>query len=336
MISSRGVLVSGAPFIHDSRTMAHDTWIVSLLLLPVLALETLLTGWGTLAGALAAILAALAADAIQSVLRHRFELDDGSAFLTGLLIALTLPPGAPVYAPIGASLFAILAVKGAFGGLGNNWMNPALGGVAFAWLDWGSAITATGHERGIAMSPPFVQGLPSLISNFDDRLTSLFNGLIFQPLGARMPSGYFATMLGVGPGGTAGLPVGLVLAASAALIGFRIIRWQIPAAMIAFFVGPVWLFGGVSASGMFAGDALGLSLSGPLLLVAFFMATDPVTSPSRTLDTLIFGAGCGLIAFFFVQFGAPSFAPLLGVLFMNSLTPLIEGIGTRRAKMEGA
>ncbi|HUX40907.1 MAG TPA: RnfABCDGE type electron transport complex subunit D [Rectinemataceae bacterium] len=333
MISSREVLVSGAPFIHDHRTTARSAWLVSFMLLPILLWETLLSGWGTLGAAAASISVALAADLLQSGLRRRFELDDGSAFLTGLLIALALPLKPPLYAPIAASAFAILVIKGAFGGLGNNWMNPALGGVAFAWLNWGPSLAASQGSTPASLPLAFVSTLPSLVSGFDDRVTGLLNTLLFQPLGASLPSGYVASMLGVESNGTIGLPVGLALAASAALIGFRVIRWQIPAAMFLFFIAPFWAFGGLASSGLFSGDVLGQTLAGSFLLVAFFMATDPVTSPSRTGQMIIFGAGCGLIAFLFVEFGAPAFAPLFGVLFMNALMPFIEGIRWPRAKL---
>ena len=336
LTSSRELLVSGAPFIHDQRTTARDTWLVSISLLPLLLWETLLAGWGTLEGAAAAILAAILADLAQSGLRRRFELDDGSAFLTGLLIALSLPLKSPLYAPVAASAFAIIVVKGAFGGLGNNWMNPALGGVAFAWLNWGPSL-AEGLRGSTAPSPlHFAIALPSLISGLDDWLAGFLNTLLFQPLGATMPSGYVASLLGLGSSGAVVLPVGLVLAASASLIGFRVIRWQIPASMFLFFILPVWAFGGLATSGFFSGDALGQSLSGPFLLVAFFMATDPVTSPSRTAEMIFFGGGCGLLAFLFVEFGASAFAPMLGVLFMNTLMPLIRLPGLPRAKVGGS
>jgi electron transport complex protein RnfD len=329
--------VSGAPFIHDHRTTARSAWLVSFTLLPLLVWETLLSGWGILGAAAAAIVAALVADLLQSGLRRRFELDDGSAFLTGLLIALALPLKPPLYAPIAASAFAILVIKGAFGGLGNNWMNPALGGVAFAWLNWGPSLAETLRNSPTASPLSFASTLPTLVSGFDDRVTGFLNALLFQPLGANLPSGYMASMLGLGANGAVGLPVGLALAASAALIGFRIIRWQIPAAMVLFFIAPVWAFGGLESSGLFSGDVLGQTLAGSFLLVAFFMATDPVTSPSRTGPMIIFGGGCGLIAFLFVEFGAPAFAPLFGVLFMNALMPFIEGLRWPRVKLgEGA
>lgn len=337
MISSREVLVSGAPFIHDHRTTARSAWLVSFTLLPLLLWETLLSGWGTLGSASAAIAAALLADLLQSGLRRRFELDDGSAFLTGLLVALALPLKPPLYAPIAASAFAILVIKGAFGGLGNNWMNPALGGVAFAWLNWGPSLAESLLNSPGPSPLPFVSTLPTLVSGFDDRVTGYLNTLLFQPLGANLPSGYVASMLGLGTNGAIGLPIGLALAASAALIGFRVIRWQIPASMALFFIVPVWAFGGLSTTGLFSGDVLGQTLAGSFLLVAFFMATDPVTSPSRAGQMIIFGGGCGLIAFLFVAFGAATFAPLFGVLFMNALMPFIERIRWPRAKLgEGA
>ncbi|HUX37138.1 MAG TPA: RnfABCDGE type electron transport complex subunit D, partial [Rectinemataceae bacterium] len=166
MKATRRVLVSGAPFIHGARTAARDAWFVSALLVLVLVWESLLSGWGSLIVAGVAVGTALLAELLQSGLRRRFELDDGSGFLTGLLIALALPPGLPIYVPIVAAAFAILVVKGAFGGLGNNWMNPALGGLAFAWLDWPSQFTTALHSA----SPlaPLLPNLPHLLVGFDE------------------------------------------------------------------------------------------------------------------------------------------------------------------------
>ncbi len=322
MTATRRVLVSGAPFIHGARTTARDAWFVSALLVLVLGWESLLSGWGLPLSAAASVAAALLAEVLQSGLRRRFELDDGTAFLTGILIALVLPQGLPLYIPIVASAFAILVVKGAFGGLGNNWMNPALGGLAFAWLDWPSQFSAALHAT--SSLSPILPSLPGLIVGFDEWVSASLNSFLFQPLGATMPSGYFATLLGLGSGGLPGLPMGLVLVLSTVLIGKRIIHWQIPASMFLFFALPIWVFGDVGSADFFSGDALGHSLAGSFLLVAFFMATDPVTSPSKQARMIIFGGASGLIAFLFVYFGAPALAPILAVLFMNSLMPFID------------
>lgn len=321
MKSTRALLVSGAPFIHDVRSTARDAWLVSLLLLPVLVWEVLLSGWDQAYLALLAVGAALLADLAQSGLRRRFELDDGSAFLTGLLIALSLPRGLPLQAALLASAFAILVVKGAFGGLGGNWMNPALGGLAFAWLNWPKDFAAA---LGGVPASPLLPGIQSFVGGLDAGLTGLLNSIFFRPLGADLPAGLFQGLFGLKEGGILSLPLVFVLLASLALIGLGIIRWPIPAAMFLSFALPTWIFGALPSGGFFAGDPLGQSLGGSFLLVAFFMATDPVTSPSRLGRMLLFGGGAGLLCFALSSAGASLLAPLVAVLAMNALQPLID------------
>jgi len=102
--------------------------------------------------------------------------------------------------------------------------------------------------------------------------------------------------------------------------------------MFAFFALPIWIFGDRGSGGPFSGDALGHSLAGVFLFVALFMATDPVTSPSRTAKMVIFGSGSGLIAFAFAYSGAPAPAPILAVLFMNIVMPFVDEAGHRIAR----
>lgn len=329
MKPTRKILVSGAPFIHDSRTSARDAWLVVATLLPVLGWRVLLSGPPVLAAAGLSVLAALVSDALQSGLRRKFELDDGSACVSGLVVSLLLPIGVPLYIPVAASAFAILVVKGAFGGLGNNWMNPALGGVAFAWLDW-PALLSAGEKLAASGHALVAAGLASSIGVIDDRFGALANAWFFQPLGANLPPGYFAGLLGLGP--VPGPAMAIVLAASTILIGQRVIRWQVPAAMFGSYALGAWIFGDVANGLWFAGDPLGRTLGGSFLLVAFFVATDPVTSPSRPWRMLVFGVGAGILSLLFSELGEKSLGPVIGVLVMNVLMPLLEEILERIPK----
>ncbi len=130
------------PYIHAGVRTPAFAWITAACLAPA-------AGWGVLCyGAAAAVVLAVAVGSALVVelaaagLRRRFTLDDGSALLTGLLVGLSLPPGAPWYVAAAASGFGIAVVKQGFGGLGRNWMNPALAGRAFAALSWPSAMSS--------------------------------------------------------------------------------------------------------------------------------------------------------------------------------------------------
>jgi electron transport complex protein RnfD len=267
--------------------------------------------------------AATLADVVQSGCRRRFELADGSAMLTGLLIGFSMSAEVPFFVPAAASAFAILVVKGAFGGLGGNWMNPALAGITFAWINWPSAMAAPVH------APLTAALLPSILPHsIDAGVTSTLNLFPFSPLGATLPTGYAGMFLGFQAGRIGELSALLLLGASTILIGRRILRWQVPASIFLGLAVLEWVFG-ATGGGLFGGDPLGAVLSGPFFLIAFFMATDPVTSPSRRLPMVLYGLGIGAIAYLVRHFGAASEALVYAVLVMNCFVPLLEGI--RRA-----
>jgi len=294
----------------------------------------------------ASILSALAGEAFAGALRRRFTLPDGSAFLTGLLVGLAMPSGIPPAIPAAAALFAVLVVKGAFGGLGSNWMNPALAGIAFAlicWPDqmsaWAMPLAADGlggatplalaressHAAGSNLD--FLLSGGAAFSNADGAVTDALNRALFSRLGADLPYGYVGLLIG-NKGGAIGEASGfLILASSLVLLARRMIRWEIPASMLAAFSIAAWTFGGLgSGQGLFSGDLLFSLLSGSLLLVAFFMATDPVTSPSSRRGMLVYGAGIGLIAFALRSLGSAPEATAFAVILMNCAVPAISAL----------
>jgi electron transport complex protein RnfD len=301
---------------------------------------------------LASIVAAVAGEGVLNLLRGKTSLVDGSAFLTGFLIGLSMPPSVPLYVPVLASLFAICIVKGAFGGLGSNWMNPALGGVVFALLNWPGAMGTWSWPRhlaglaGVSGATPlgFVhQGLGTgpagdplsilggggyHITSFDSGITSTLNGAFFGFFGVDLPSGYIDLLVGNKAGAIGELSGLLLLLGSVVLISRKVIRWQLPAAILGSFGLMTWIFGGLSyGAGFFSGDILFELLSGSLILVAFFMATDPVTSPSTGLGMVLYGFGIGLLSFAFRRWGSSSEGAAFAVILMNCLVPGINRIG---------
>jgi electron transport complex protein RnfD len=322
---SGSLLVGGAPFIHEGNSTAGASWLTIAALAPSLAWGCLVLGLRSLAVVGVAIFAAVVADLLQSASRRRVELGDGTAVLTGLMIGFSMPATVPVAIPAAASLFAILVVKGAFGGLGNNWMNPALAGVSFAWLNWPGAMTATGIP---ADSGP---GGAAALALFRDRgfpdsgLTSYLNNYFFSPLGATLPDGYLGLVFGFRNGGIGELSGLLLLAASSILVARRIVRWQIPLSIFLSFAALEWTFGGLArGNALWSGDVLGSVFSGSFLLVALFMATDPVTSPSRRIQMCIYGAGIGFLTFALRIYGPRPEAMAFAVIMANCFVPLME------------
>lgn len=366
MKRAKALSMGNAPFIFAKRTSASLVWGTSAALLPAIGWAIYCFGLPAAIVVASAILGALVGEAIAGGLRRRFTLADGSAFLTGLLVGMAMPPGISPYIPAVASFFAMSVVKGAFGGLGSNWMNPALAGIAFALINWPSAMRAwelphqlagisgvsgasplgfAGAHLGIAgagagpMDALAAGGMK--FSGIDASITEALNRGIFGRLGADLPSGYIDLLIGNKVGALGELSALFILAASIILLSRRMIRWEIPASIVGSFAVLTWIFGGLpSGNGFFAGDVLFSVLGGSFLLVAFFMAPDPVTSPSSRPGMLLYGIGIGLLTFVLRAFGSSAEGTAFAVILMNCGLPAIARLDTkahlRRAAKAGA
>ncbi|MBN2873974.1 MAG: RnfABCDGE type electron transport complex subunit D, partial [Spirochaetales bacterium] len=163
------------PYTHDWRTSANATWIASATLVPMVLWSSMLYGSFAVRVWVVSIAVAMISEAVASGLLGKWTLGDGSAVLTGLLIASAMPPGVPWYVPASSAAFAIFIVKAAFGGLGSNWMNPALAGLAFAYGNWPMAMRQflvpkmVSGVDGVSASTPlyFAKGLSG---GFDGRV----------------------------------------------------------------------------------------------------------------------------------------------------------------------
>jgi len=346
-MSSTAVRVSAHPAPHVRRAASTPAliWSAALCLLPAAAWGILVFGIPAALLLAASIGSALICELLTGLLRREFTLLDGSAFLTGLMVGCLLPAGAPLYVPTAASAFAILVVKQTFGGLGRNWMNPALAGVVFARVSWtgvfgalvstrwtgpaqvpldalAAAISAPGSAAGRALDVLAAAGYP--VSGVDGRVVGWLNARL-APLGLSLPPGSLDLLAGIRAGGVGEVAVPLLLAGAAVLAVRRVIRWQLPAAHLATFALLTWAFGGFGAGGgFFTGDVVFHLLAGSLLLVAFFMATDPVTSPLTLTGMIVYGIGLGAATFLLRFYGSmPDGAPL-AVLLMNCTVPLID------------
>jgi electron transport complex protein RnfD len=348
MRRARSLVVGPAPYVYRRQTTASLMWGTVAALSPAVAWGLYSFGARAAVPLLAAIGAALAGEAAIAALSKRFTLLDGSAFLTGLLIGMAMPPNISPIVPAASALFAVIAIKGAFGGLGSNWMNPALGGIAFALLNWPrsmnawmvprqvadavSAATPLGILRDrLASAPAGSNTLDLLVAggmrftDFDRGVTEALNGGFFSRLGADLPAGYVDLLVGNRPGAIGEISGFLILAASIILISRRMLRWEIPATIVASFSILVWIFGGIPfGKGFFAGDVLFSLLTGSFLLVAFFMASDPVTSPSTKGGMILYGTGIGFLAFILRQFGSGHEGSAFAVLMMNCLVPILD------------
>jgi electron transport complex protein RnfD len=251
--------------------------------------------WIMLASTVTAVLVEFV---IKKARKKNFKMD-GSALITGLLLALTLPPRIPIWMVVIGSAFSIALAKEAFGGLGFNIFNPALAGRAFLAISFPTQMTKW-----------FLPG------NFaPDAVTSaspLGEGFVMEGTKANFYKDLFFGNIAGSIGETSAL---LIIIACVILIIFRIIDWKIPVVYVATVIVMSLIFGE---------DVLFQILAGGLLFGAVFMATDYVTSPITPLGKIIFAAGCGLITFIIRKYGAMPEGVCFAILVMNGFTPLID------------
>ncbi|PIE05197.1 MAG: Na+-transporting NADH:ubiquinone oxidoreductase subunit D [Spirochaetales bacterium] len=286
-------VISSSPQIHARGSTRSVMWWVIAALIPAGVWSVVLFGLRPLLVILTATAAAVACEALLNALFKRPQtIGDLSAVVTGLLIAYNMPPHVPLFVPAAASVFAIAVVKWSFGGLGANWMNPALAGRVFVFFSWGKAMTQWTFPR--------VPGAADAVSGP-------------TPLGSIIP------------GSLGEMSALLLIAGGLFLVILRIVDWEIPLAYLGSFAFLIWLFDGMQyGSGAFSGDVVFHLCSGGLMLGAWFMATDMVTTPLTRRGRLIFGLGCGFFTFVIRRFGNLPEGVSLAIIFMNILTPLID------------
>ncbi len=349
-----GMMACDPPQYHDRSSTARIMWAVTLCLVPAAGWGVYLYGSRALLVLAAAVGSAVVCEAAAARLASRATLRDGSAVLCGLLVGMSLSPAVPLFIPVVASAFAILVVKWSFGGLGGNWMNPALAGrvfVAFSWpgfmATWVTPRTLAGVD-GLAAATPLgvVQsagpdrlaapltllreaGYP--VSAIDGSVTSWLNVHVLGPIGVNLPSGYVDLFVGNVAGSIGEASALLLLLGTIVLFARRIITWHIPAALFIGFAVCTSAFGGLETEqGLFAGDVLFSVLTGGFVLATFYMATDPVTSPLTGAGMLIYGAGAGILTFVLRAYGQFPESVALAIILMNTVVPVIDRFCTPR------
>jgi len=341
-------LIEPAPQIHHRDSTARIMWTVTLCLVPAGMWGVYVFGMRVLAVLAVSVLSAVLAEFVMSkVLGQESTIQDGSAFLTGLLIGYNLPPSIPYYIPVLASLFAIVIVKWTFGGLGHNWMNPALAGRVFVFFSWTGQMTVwtmpktmdavdsvssasvlgylkTGllDYQGSETGPmAFLRNAGYPQSSMDMRVTEWLRGIF----GDGFSGGYWDLFAGNVPGCIGEISALLLLLGAVFLFYKKIITWEIPVSYLVSFSFFLWIFGGLRFnSGYFHGNILFHLLSGGLMLGVFYMATDMVTSPLNTRGMLIYGAGAGFLTFLIRIFGSFPEGVSLAIILMNIFVPMIN------------
>lgn len=262
---------------------------------------------------------------VRFMLKRASTLGDFSALVTAVLLAFNLPPDLPLWMAALGSIFAIGVTKWAFGGLGNNFINPALAGRAFLLASYPAAMTIfsptrLGSINGMSSSLDAVSGATPLAAFKESVKAGTLNIADIQQA---LPDLFTGNVGGcIGETSAIALLIGVLI-----LLYKRIISLDIPAAYIGTVFILFWLFSGSSPS-LFSADSFIVPvfhvLAGGLLLGALFMATDMVTSPITPKGRIVFGIGCGVLTFVIRKFGGYPEGVSYSILIMNLFVPLID------------
>jgi Na+-translocating ferredoxin:NAD+ oxidoreductase subunit D len=352
------MMIGSAPHIHASQSTASMVFCVIACLLP----QAVFGVWafGPRAAAVMALCVATAALAETACTwkRRPFAVTDGTAVLTGLIVAFTMPPAVPLYIPVAASAFATFVAKWTFGGTGSNWINPALSGMAFARLSWPAAFeqwilpnTVTGIDGVSGASPIRLANAGMALATgtspmdaavsagfkpteFANGIADFANGTLYGFLNVRIPPGYFDLLFGNKSGTIGEGCAALLLLGGVILMAAKVVRTEIPVAFISTFLILEYAFGALPSQGsLFGGDMLFSLLSGSVILTAFFLAPDPVTSPIGFTARVAYGMLIGLLSFLFRTFGlcqdGSGFAVLMANCVSSSLDEAVTALKRR-------
>jgi Na+-translocating ferredoxin:NAD+ oxidoreductase subunit D len=320
--SSALLHISATPYLRCGNSVPTIMRHVLIALLPATAAALLFFQINALILITMSISAAVLTEFLAAALFKRpASLHDYSAAVTGLLFALTLPPLTPWWMAAAGSVFAIAVVKFAFGGLGQNLLNPALAARALLLIVFYNTMTTGWTE-------PYLGTMAGVDTVSKATPLALFDELLLSgALETRYLQDSLIHLLIGNTGGSIGETSFLALLLGAAWLWIKkIISFRIPLAFILSFFVLTWLF---HANGdYFTPKALlipvFMTCSGGLALAAFFMANDTTTSPITPFGRILFGIGCGVFTFAIRQFTLLAEGVCFAILFMNLLKPLIE------------
>lgn len=296
-------VVSGTPHVRSKESIQSIMRDVIIALVPATAAGIYYFGINALILVIAAIASAVAFEAIcQKVMKKPVTVSDLSAVVTGLLLAMNLPAAAPIWVAIVGSAFAIIFGKQLFGGLGQNFINPALAGRAFLLASYPTEMTTWSVPNGLEVADAATYATP---------LAQLKAGHLDASLGE--------LILGQ-CGGTIGETCAIALIIGGVYLLYKhVISWKIPVIYIATVA---ILFGVIGRHGVRM--PLQEIMAGGVMLGGIFMATDYASSPVTPKGQIIFAVGAGLITYLIRTFGGYPEGVSYSILIMNCCVPLIE------------
>lgn len=312
--------VSGSPHVHADQPVQKIMWGVVIALVPAYLVSLWYFGLGALIASVVAVASCLAVEYVVAryILKQAPTIWDGSAVVTGLLLAFNVPSNIPWWQLLIGSIFAIAVAKMSFGGLGKNPFNPALAGRVFMLISFPVDMTSWPlplQNRFVlvdALTGPTSLGIVK---------EGVKNGETLTQLSAQLPSQLDMFVGGIG--GSLGEVSALALLIGGVYMLYKkIITWHIPVSYlltVVLFTGILWLIDPLTYI-----DPVFHLLAGGLMLGAIFMATDMATSPMTWQGMLLYGFGCGVLTVLIRVWGAYPEGVSFAILIMNAVTPLIN------------
>ena len=317
---SQPIIVSASPHVHSDRTSKKLMYDVVIALIPAFLVSLYVFGISAFIVTAVAVISCLLFEYLiqKYLMKANVTIGDGSALITGILLAFNLPPGLPIWMIIVGSLVAIGVAKLSFGGLGFNLFNPALIGRVFLLVSFPVQMTMwpTAVENNTTIADAVTGATP---------LGMIKEGLMFgdtmSVISAKIPS-TLEMFLGITGGSIGEMSALALLLGGLYLLYRKVITWHIPVTMLvtmAVMTGIFWVIDPES----YASPLIHI-LSGGALLGAFFMATDLVTSPMTKKGMIVFAIGIAVITVVIRLFGAYPEGVSFGIIIMNAFVPLIN------------
>jgi len=297
------LIASSSPHIRSDESISKIMRDVVIALLPATLAGLYYFRLGAAKVIFFSVLAAVITEAVvQKIRKQEVTINDWSAVVTGLLLAFNIPASAPWWLPVIGSVFAIALVKHAFGGLGHNFMNPALAARAFLLASWPIEMTKWVKPGADAVSTATPLALLKGVEVADQSMPSMFDLIIGNV------------------GGSIGETSAILLILGGIYLVYRgVITPRIPVVYIATVAVLTFIFGGFSF-----GNAIYHVFAGGLMLGAIFMATDYASSPVTPKGQMIFAIGCGVLTSVIRLYGGYPEGVSYSILLMNVATPLID------------
>jgi electron transport complex protein RnfD len=324
--------ISGSPHIHGKDSVQKIMWGVVIAMIPMAICSVLFFGWDALRVMLFSVAACVLTEWLiqKFLMRSTSTIQDGSAIVTGILLAFNVPSGLDWWIIVIGAVVAIGIAKMSFGGLGKNPFNPALVGRVFLLISFPQQMT-TWPKTNTIIGEHLSQAITGASQAITDATTGatpmaiIKSGLAahkdVSDVIAQLPD-YAQTLIGQHGGSMGEISFIAILLGAIFLFCRKIITWHIPVS----FIGTVFVFAAILH---FINPALYIPpmyhlIFGGVLLGAVFMATDMVTSPMSHWGQIVFGIGCGAITVIIRMWGAYPEGVSFAILIMNAFVPLIN------------